>query len=139
MAVPTTAIEGLVAELSIGGNLVTLLTGIGLSGDRSQTPWRPMGSHDALQILKGRRNFEGTAEKAYVCGDWLTLFLVNCTDYAATIYPRGQTICPAGAAACGTIAGTIAIKTWRLSGMETESEAAVLTEITFDMFNVSQP
>jgi len=139
MALPTTAIEGLVAELSIDGTLVTLLTGIGISGDRSQTPWRPMGAYDALQILKGRRNFEGTAEKAYVCGDWLTTFLVNCTDYMATIYPRGQTICPGAVAACGTIAGTIAIKTWRLSGMETESEAAVLTEITFDIFNVSQP
>ena len=139
MALPTTAIEGLVAELSIDGTLVTLLTGIGISGDRSQTPWRPMGAYDALQILKGRRNFEGTAEKAYVCGDWLTKFLVNCTDYAATIYPRGQTICPGAVAACGTIVGTIAIKTWRLSGMETESEAAVLTEITFDIFNISQP
>jgi len=139
MAASTTAIEGLVAELSIGGTIISLLTGIGLSGDRSQTPWRPMGAYDALQILKGRRNFEGTAEKAYVCGDWLDLFLVNCTDYAATIYPRGQTICPGAEAACGTIAGTIAIKTWRLSGMETESEAAVLSEITFDLFAITTP
>jgi len=84
MATPTTAIEGLVAELSIGGTLVSLLTGISLSGDRSQTPWRPMGSRDALQILKGRRNFEGSAEKAYVCGDWLDLFLVNCTTAPTT-------------------------------------------------------
>ena len=139
MADPTTAIEGLVAELSIGGTLVSLLTGISLSGDRSQTPWRPMGEYDATQILKGRRNFEGTAEKAYVCGDWLDLFLTNCTDYAATIYPRGQTICPGTIAACGTIAGSIAIKSWRLSGMEAESEAAVLEEITFDVYSVTTP
>jgi len=139
MADPTTAIEGLVGELSIGGTIIGLLTGITFSGDRSQTPWRPMGDYDPLQILKGRRNFEGSAEKAYICGDWLDLFKVNCTDYAATIYPRGRTICPGTVTACGTIAGSIAIKSWRLSGMETESEAAVLSEITFDAYAVTTP
>ncbi len=139
MATPSTAIEGLVGELSLGGTLIALLTGFSMSGDRSQTPWRPMGSRDPLQILKGRRNFEGSAEKAYVCGDWLDLFLVNCTDYAATLYPRGQTICPGTVPACGTIAGSIAIKSWRLTGSELESEAAVLTEISFDFYAVTTP
>jgi len=139
MSDPTTAIEGLVAEFSLGGTIVGLLTGLSISGDRSQTPWRPMGDRDPLQILKGRRNFEGTAEKAYVCGDWLDLFMVNCTDYAATLYPRGRTICPGTVQACGTIAGSLAIKSWRLSGMETESEAAVLEEISFDLFSVTTP
>jgi len=41
--------------------------------------------------------------------------------------------------ACGTIAGSIAIKSWRLSGMETESEAAVLAEITFDAYSITTP
>jgi hypothetical protein len=139
MAVPTTAVEGFVAELSIGGTLVSLLTGVTLKGDRSQTPWRPMGDYNPLQILKGRRNFEGTASKAYVCGDWLDLFMVNCYDYAATIYPRGQTICPGTVGACGTIAGSIAIKSWSLSGMVTETEAAVIEEIAFDMYEVTTP
>jgi len=58
--------------------------------------------------------------------------MVNATDYAATIYPRGT-------AACGTIAGSIAIKSWRISGIETESEAAVIEEISFDMYAVSTP
>jgi len=139
MGLPTTAGEGLIAELSVGGTLVTLLTGITLKGDRSQTPWRSMGNYDPEQILKGRRNFEGTASKAYVCGAWLDLFLINCTDYAATIYPRGRTICPGAVAACGTIGGSIAIKSWTLSGMVTESEAAVISEIAFDVYAVTTP
>jgi hypothetical protein len=139
MSTPTTAVEGLVAELSIGGTLVTLLTGIELRGDRSQTPWRPMGDYDPLQILKGRRNLEGTARKAYVCGDWLDLFLLNCRDYAATIFPRGQTICPGTVQACGTIAGSIAIKSWSVTGMVAESEAAVISEISFDLYAVTTP
>jgi len=135
----TVAVEGLRGELSIGGTLIALLTGIEFSGDRSQTPWRAMGSYDPTQILKGRRNYEGTARKAYLCGDWLDLFMINCTDYAATIYPRGRTNCPGTVAACGTIAGSISIKTYRVSGMEMESEAAVISEISFDMFSVTTP
>jgi len=128
----TTAIEGLVGQISIGGTLIGFLTGVDFSGDRSQTPWRASGSFDPTQILKGRRNYEGTARKAYLCGDWLDLFMVNATDYAATIYPRGT-------AACGTIAGSLAIKSYRVTGMETESEAAVIEEISFDMYAVSTP
>ena len=128
----TTATEGLIGEISIGGTLVALLTGVEFSGDRSQTPWRAMGTYNPTQILKGRRNFEGTARKAYLCGDWVDLFMVNQTDYAATIYPRGT-------AACGTIAGSLAIKSYRLTGMETESEAAVIEEIAFDMFAITTP
>jgi len=128
----TEAIEGLVGELSIGGTMIALLTGIEFSGDRSQTPWRAMGTYDPTQILKGRRNYEGVARKAYLCGDWLDVFMVNNTDYAATIYPRGT-------AGCGKIAGSIAIKSYRITGMETESEAAVIEEIAFDMYAVSTP
>ncbi len=135
----TTASEGLRGELSIGGTLIALLTGIEFSGDRSQTPWRAMGTFDPTQILKGRRNYEGTARKAYLCGDWLDLFMVNCTDYAATIYPRGRTICPGTVIACGTIAGSLAIKSYRVTGLETESEAAVIEEIAFDMFAITTP
>jgi len=132
MAVPTTAIEGLIGELSIGGTFIAYLTGIEFSGDRSQTPWRAMGTYDPHQILKGRRNYEGAARKAYICGDWLDVFMVNLTDYAGTIYPRGT-------AACGTISGSLAIKTYRITGMETESEAAVIEDITFDMYAISTP
>lgn len=128
----TTAIEGLVGRLSLGGTIVALLTGVTLSGSRAQTQWRAMGTYDATQILKGARNFEGTARKAYLCGDWFDLFLLNTTEYAATLYPRGTT-------ACGTIAGSIAIKSWSIAGMETESEAAVIEEIAFDMYAVSTP
>ena len=126
------AIEGLVGQLSIGGTIVGFLTGVTLTGDRSQTQWRAMGTYDATQILKGRRNFEGTAKKAYLCGDWLDLFKLDTTEFSGTIYPRGT-------AACGTIAGSIAIKSWGITGMETESEAAVLEEIAFDMYVVTTP
>jgi len=128
----TDAIEGLIGEISIGGTMIGFLTGIEFSGDRAQTPWRAMGSYDPTQILLGRRNYEGAARKAYLCGDWLDLFMVNDTVYAATIYPRGTS-------ACGTIAGSMAIKTYSVTGMETESEAAVIEEITFDMYAISTP
>ena len=135
----SSAIEGLIGELSVGGTMIAFLTGINFSGDRSQTPWRAMGSYDPTQILLGRRNYEGAARKAYLCGDWLDDFMVNCTVYAATIYPRGRTICPGGGSACGTIAGSLAIKTYTITGMETESEAAVIEEITFDMYAITTP
>jgi len=112
--------------------LIGFLTGIEFSGDRAQTPWRAMGSYDPTQILLGRRNYEGAARKAYLCGDWLDLFMVNDTVYAGSIYPRGT-------AGCGTIAGSLAIKTYSVTGMETESEAAVIEEITFDMYAISTP
>jgi len=128
----TDAIEGLIGELSIGGTMIGFLTGIEFSGDRAQTPWRAMGSFDPTQILKGRRNYEGAARRAFMCAEWLDVFMVNDTDYAATIYPRGT-------GQCGTIAGSLAIKTYSITGMETESEAAVIEEITFDMYNVTTP
>lgn len=135
----TSAIEGLVGELSIDGNMIALLTGIEFSADRAQTPWRPMGSFDPMQILKGRRNYEGAARKAYLCAEWLDVFMVNCTDYSATLYPRGRTICPGTVLACGAIAGSLAIKSYSITGMETESEAAVIEEITFDMYAITTP
>jgi len=127
------------AELSVGGTFVGFMTGVELHGSRAQTPWRAMGTYNATQILKGVRNFEGSARKGYICNDWIDLFLVNCTDYAATLYPRGQTDCPGTTPACGTIAGTIAFKGWSLTGMETESEAAVIEELSFDMYGVTTP
>ncbi len=130
------AAEGFRAILGLGTAVVALLTGVDVSGDRSQTPWRPMGSYDPIQILKGRRNFEGAARKAYLCGEWLGTFLTNCTEYQATFYPRGTTLCGQGTV-CGSFKATIAIKDWSLSGMEMESEAAVIEEITFDAYNVS--
>ena len=132
VATTGTAIEGLIGELSIGGTMIAFLTGIDFSGDRSTTPWRAMGSYDPTQILLGRRNYEGGAKKAFMCGDWLDMFMQNTVIYAATIYPRGT-------AGCGTIAGSIAIKSYRITGMETESEAAVVEEITFDMYDVTTP
>ena len=128
----SSAIEGLIGELSIGGTMICFLTGIDFSSDRAQTPWRAMGSYDPTQILLGRRNYEGAARKAFLCGDWLDVFMQNTTVYAATIYPRGTS-------ACGTIAGSIALKTYSITGMETESEAAVIEEITFDMYGVTTP
>ena len=129
------AAEGFRAVLGMGTSIVALLTGIDFSGDRAQTPWRPMGSTDPIQILKGRRNFEGAARKAYVCGEWLGTFLTNCLDYVATIYPRGTATC-IGGTTCGSFKATVAIKGWNISGMEMESEAAILTELTFDAYGV---
>ena len=132
------ATAGLRGELYFDGAIVSLLTGVDLSGDRSQTPWRPMGSYDPTVILKGRRNFEGRAAKAYVCGAWLGTFLTNCSEYRATFYPSGTASCGGIGGTCGSFSATIAIKTWRISGMETETETPVLEEITFDAYNVAQ-
>jgi len=126
------AIEGLIGEIGIGGTMIAFLTGIEFSGDRNTTPWRAMGSYDPTQILLGRRNYEGAARKAFMCADWLDDFMQNLVIYSATIYPRGT-------GACGTIAGSLAIKTYRITGMETESEAAVIEEITFDMYDITTP
>lgn len=128
----TDAIEGLVGQISIGGTLVAFLTGIDFSSDRSQTPWRAMGTYNPTQILKGRRNFEGGVRKAYLCGEFLTDFMRDDTEFACIIYPRNNT-------ACGTIQGTIAFKTYRVTGMEYESEAYVVEDLTFDMYLVTLP
>jgi len=130
------AAEGYRAILGMGTSIVALLTGIEFSGDRAQTPWRPMGTADVTQILKGRRNFEGAARKAYLCGEWLGTFMKNCTEYQATIYPRGTAACGAGTV-CGSFKATISIKSWSLSGMEMESESAIISELTFDAYNVA--
>lgn len=130
-----TAAEGYRAILGLGTAIVALLTGVDISGDRAQTPWRPMGSTNPIQVLKGRRNFEGAARKAYLCGEWLGTFLTDCTDYQATFYPRGTSTC-GGGTVCGSFKATVSIKGWSLSGMEMESEAAIISELTFDAFNV---
>ena len=136
MATTINAAEGYRAILGMGTSIVGLLVGIDFSGDRAQTPWRPMGTADPTQILKGRRNFEGAARKAYLCGEWLGTFLTNCTDYAATIYPRGTSTC-GGGTYCGSFRASISFKGWSISGMEMESEAAVLEELTFDAYAVT--
>lgn len=132
MAVPTTSYEGFRATISVGGTVVGLLMGIEFGGDRSQTPWRPMGVYDPIQILKGRRNWDGTVRRAYICGEFVDVFMQNNTEYAATIYPRGS-------AACGTVAGSIAFKSIRVTQMEYENEAPVMKELAFDMYVVTTP
>lgn len=130
--------EGLRAVLAFNGGVVALLTGIDFSGSRAQTPFRPMGSYDATQILKGARNFEGAARQGYVCGDWMGSFKTNCTNYAATFYPSGSASCGGIGGTCGSFSATVAIKGYSITGMEMESEAAVIEEITFDAINVTQ-
>ena len=131
-------VEGLVGRISFGGTVVGHLLGVDLSGDRNTTQYRAMGTYETTHILKGRRNFEGSAKKAFLCGDFLTLFLDDCTEFAGSFFPRyGH--CIGGGTACGTIAGTIVFKGWRLTGWEAEAEAAKIEEITFDMYNISQP
>lgn len=132
------ATEGMRAAFATSGGVVGLLTGVEFSGDRAQTPWRPMGSYNPIQILKGRRNFEGAARKAYVCGAWLGTFLANCTEYGATFWPSGSAACNSIGGTCGSFKATIAIKSYRITGMEAESEAIVSEEITFDAYNVAQ-
>jgi len=131
-------VEGLVGRISFGGTVVGHLLGVDLSGDRSTTQYRAMGTYATTSILKGRRNFEGSARKAYLCGEFLSLFLDDCSEFAGTFFPRyGH--CVGGVTACGTIGGTLVFKSWRLTGWEAEAEAAKIEEITFDMYNVSQP
>ena len=131
------ASEGMRAQLYLQGTIVALLTGVDFGGSRSQTPFIPMGSHDPTQILKGPRRWEGSARKAYVCGDWLGSFRTNCTDYEATIYPSGSASCGGKGGTCGSFSATIAIKSWTITGMELESEAAIIEEITFDAYAVT--
>jgi hypothetical protein len=100
------AIEGLIGQISIGGTMIAFLTGVDFSTDRSQTRWRAMGTFNPTQILKGRRNFEGSVRRAYLCCEFLDDFMRDDTEFSAVIYPRGT-------AACGTIQGTIAFKTDR--------------------------
>ena len=131
-------VEGLVGRISFGGTVVGHLLGVELSGDRSTTQYRAMGTYETTSILKGRRNFEGSARKAFLCGEFLTLFLNDCTEYMGSFFPR-YGVCVGGATACGTIAGTIVFKSWRLTGWEAEAEAAKIEEITFDIYNITQP
>lgn len=131
--------EGLLATIAFAGGIVGFLTGIEFSADRAQTPWRPMGTFDPSQILKGRRNFEGAARRAYVCYEWLGSFKTDCTDYEATFYPAGPPgIIAACVGTCGSFSATIALKGYRITGMETESEAAVIEELTFDAYHITQ-
>ena len=138
MAVPNYPTEGLIGKISLGGTVIGHLLGVELSGDRSVTHYRAMGTYDATTLLRGRRNYEGSARKAYICGDFLTLFRDNCGTIAGTFYPRyGH--CTGGTTACGTIGGSLIFTGWRLTGWEAEAEAAKIEELTFAMYNISQP
>ena len=138
MAAPNYPVEGLIGKISLGGTIIGHLLGVELSGDRSVTHYRPMNAYDATTLLRGRRNYEGSARKAFICGDFLTLFRNNCGTIAGTFYPRyGH--CTGGTTACGTIAGSLIFTGWRLTGWEAEAEAAKIEELTFAMYNVSQP
>ena len=130
------ASEGLIGRVTWGGTVIGHLLGVELSGDRSTTPYRAIGTYNPTQILKGRRNFEGSARHAYLCGDFLSLFRLDCQEFAGSFFPRyGECV----GSACGTIAGTIVFKSWTLTGWEAEAEAAKIEEVTFDLYNVTQP
>ena len=130
-------VEGLIGKISFGGTIVGHLLGVELSGDRSVTHYRAMGTYNATTLLRGRRNFEGSARKAFLCGDFLTYFLNDCGTFAGTFYPRyGH--CTDGTTACGTIGGSLIFTGWRLTGWEAEAEAAKVEELTFAMYEVAQ-
>ena len=137
MSAPDYPVEGLIGYISFGGTTVGHLIGVELSGDRSVTHYRAMGTYSATTLLRGRRNFEGSARKAFLCGDFLTLFLDDCGTFGGTFFPRyGH--CTDGATACGTIAGSLIFTGWRLTGWEAEAEAAKIEELTFAMYAVSR-
>ena len=138
MSTPDYPVEGLIGYINFGGTTVGHLLGVELSGDRSVTHYRAMGTYSATTLLRGRRNFEGSARKAYICGDFLTLFLNDCGTFGGTFFPRyGH--CTGGTDACGTIAGSLIFTGWRLTGWEAEAEAAKIEELTFAMYAVTQP
>ena len=128
----TCAIEGLVGEVALGGTLVAWLMGVTLTATRAQTQIRAMGTYDATCILKGIRNWEGSVQRAFLCAEWVDLFLLNNTEFSGTFYPRGT-------AACGTIAGSLAFKGYSLDGWEAESEAAKMENLDFDFYVVTTP
>ncbi len=133
---PDYPIEGLVGYISINGETVGHLLGVELSGDRSVTHYRAMGTYNTTTLLRGRRNFEGSARKAFICGDFLTMFLNDCGTFAGTFYPRSGACTES---ACGTVTGTLVFTGWRLTGWEAEAEAAKIEELTFAMYDVTQP
>lgn len=138
MAAPSYPVEGLIGKISFDGVVVGHLLGVELSGDRSVTHYRAMGTYNTTHLLRGRRNFEGSARKAFICGDFLTKFLNDCGTFAGTFYPRyGH--CTDGITACGTIGVKLIFTGWRLTGWEAEAEAAKIEELTFAMYDVTQP
>ena len=126
----TTATAGFNASIRIDWVLIATLTGVEIWGDRDQQTLYSIGDSDASKILKGKRNFGGSAKKAYVCGEWLDYFLRDNTTFEFELYPAGLT---------GThvIVANMSLSGYRLEGMETESEAPVLEGITFDLEDVA--
>lgn len=133
MSTPDDPIEGLVGAFSVGGTFIGHLLGVTIRGRRLTQQIRNIGNIEADKILVGKVDFDGDSRKAFICGDFLTLFRENVAhgnDFRGTFYPRGLL-------GCGTIWGNLVFKRWRLENWDAESEAAKIEEIEFDLYNVT--
>jgi hypothetical protein len=124
------ASEGFLGVMRIGMAVVGNLTGVSLKGVRGQEHIRALGNDDTDKILKGKRDFEGTARHAYICGEWLDYFKQDCTEFNLEVYPRGMY-----SDTCVIVARMV-IKRYQILEMSAESNMAVIEGIGFDLYNV---
>ena len=121
--------EGMMGSFTIGGTVPTLLAGIDLSWSRKASEWASMGETATSDVLLGVKQVKGTAKKAFVNWAYRTIFLSG-TPLPGTIYPVGGTTT--------YIAGTIAVTGGKLSNMQQNNENAVIEDIDFILYNVTQ-
>ncbi len=121
--------EGMMGSISIGGTAVGKLTGVDFDWSASLKEMAYMGEEETSEVLHGVRKYKGSAKKAYIDNTFLAAFRAG-TELVGTLYPRGGT--------APYIAGTLAFSGGKLSGMQMDSEAAVIEDINFIMYNITQ-
>jgi hypothetical protein len=125
----SSAMEGMMGSFSIGGTAVALLTNVSLDYSRPLKEMAYMGQTATSDVLQGVRKYKGAAKHAYVDNTFLTVFIAG-TELVGTLYPRGGTT--------PYVAGTIVIGGGKLSGIDAESESAVMEDIDFVMYNITK-
>lgn len=122
------AMEGMMGSFSLGGSAIALMTGVSLDWNKSVTEMAYLGDTTVKDVMQGVKKYKGTANKAYVDNTYLKVFMAG-TELVGTILPRGGTT--------PYIAGTIVITGGRLSGIEKDSEAPVIEDASFVMYNIT--
>lgn len=122
------AMEGMMGSFSLGGSAIALMTGVNLEWNRSVTEMAYLGQTAVSDVMQGVKKYKGTANKAYVDNTYLKVFMAG-TELVGTLYPRGGTT--------PYIAGTVVLTGGRLSGIEKDSEAPVIEDISFVMYNIT--
>jgi len=131
--------EGLYAQIFLDGithagtmgtqSPVILLTGVELSWSQTNSPFFGMGSLHPASILRGVINWEGRFKKAYVDNKWLGTFHIGTYQFCGSITPRGTNL--------PFIIGTVILTGGSLANMEAGSEAAVMEDEGFIIYNLT--